>query len=312
MREVPSVSESVGADQGTDVFDERLVFSAQDGRALVADLGRPYGAQGPLPVIVLVHGGGWVSGSREDYGAWARFLCAQGYATLRVDYTLAAPGAPSWPAAFMDVVAALDHLRDSADTHGLDPSRMAGMGTSAGAHLLACAQLATGALRSVVLVNGVYDLIAQQLWSRAAGRRDAVGLLMGSDPAALPDAFVHASPARLVTWTRECARRATWLLVTGDCDEVVPAEQAVAFSNALSTVGAGVDRLVIEGASHLWTTTTPVDQGHNATLAGRLLDVLKQELALHTAQASPAAGGHHGQLKGHTSFTRSPTRGTGL
>jgi acetyl esterase len=95
----------------------------------------PRGGRG-TPVTLFLHGGGWVGGSLVTHDAACRRLANRsGCAVFAVDYRLA-PEHP-WPAQIEDAVHALAWLRDHGDECGLDVSRMAVAGDSAGGTLAA-------------------------------------------------------------------------------------------------------------------------------------------------------------------------------
>ncbi len=88
------------------------------------------------PVLVYVHGGGWIAGSLTTADAACRRLADRsGCAVLSVGYRLA-PEA-TWPAAIEDVETAVSWLRANAEEHGLDASRLAVGGDSAGGNVAA-------------------------------------------------------------------------------------------------------------------------------------------------------------------------------
>ena len=90
--------------------------------------------QAPLPVIALIHGGGWRNGDRLGYSGQAIPIAATGhYAAVTVGYRLT--GEAAWPAQVHDVKAAIRWIRAHAEQHGLDPDRIAVWGSSAGGHL---------------------------------------------------------------------------------------------------------------------------------------------------------------------------------
>lgn len=98
------------------------------------------GADGPLPLVVDFHGGGWVFGSHEG----SDWLCssvaaAVGAVVVSVDYRLAPTH--RWPAAAEDCFAALVDLVARAGELGVDPGRVAVMGDSAGGNLAAVVSL---------------------------------------------------------------------------------------------------------------------------------------------------------------------------
>jgi len=110
------------------------------GQAVRVRLYRPRGAQGPLPVTLYFHGGGFVLGDLEGYDAVCRQLCADsGVMIVSADYRLA-PEHP-YPAAVEDAIAALGWVAESIRDLSGDPARLAVAGDSAGAALAATAAL---------------------------------------------------------------------------------------------------------------------------------------------------------------------------
>ena len=87
-----------------------------------------------LPVIVFLHGGGWMQGDKAD-GArrLLPFVAAGRYAGVSAGYRLS--GEATWPAQIHDAKAAVRWVRANAAEHGLDPEHIAVWGRSAGAHL---------------------------------------------------------------------------------------------------------------------------------------------------------------------------------
>lgn len=88
----------------------------------------------PLPVIALIHGGGWVNGDRIGYAAQAIQLARTGdYAAVGVGYRLSKEA--SWPAQVYDCKAAIRWIRAHAKEYNLDADKIAVWGSSAGGHL---------------------------------------------------------------------------------------------------------------------------------------------------------------------------------
>lgn len=105
-------------------------------------LARPDG-DAPFPAILFVHGGGFIFGSLDSHQAMARSLAiAANAVTVSVDYRLA-PEQP-YPAALDDVAAALDWVIEEGAAHGMDPTRLAIAGDSAGGQLALAAALRSG------------------------------------------------------------------------------------------------------------------------------------------------------------------------
>ncbi|HVU92982.1 MAG TPA: alpha/beta hydrolase fold domain-containing protein, partial [Jatrophihabitans sp.] len=109
---------------------------AADGTPLLLRIHRPRGATGPLPAVLNFHGGGWVSGDVRQSEWWASSVAAEaGVAVVSVEYRLAPehpfPGPPE------DCYDATVWVADEAAELGVDPSRLAVMGDSAGGNLAA-------------------------------------------------------------------------------------------------------------------------------------------------------------------------------
>jgi acetyl esterase len=115
--------------------------------------------QGPLPVLLYLHGGGWTFGSIDSHDRFARLMAQDaGIAVLSLDYRLA-PEAP-FPAPRDDALAALAWLEQGGAGALVDPTRIAVGGDSAGANLALATVLARrdgGKLpRTAVLIYGCY------------------------------------------------------------------------------------------------------------------------------------------------------------
>ena len=88
----------------------------------------------PLPVVALIHGGGWVNGDRIGYAAQAiQFAQTGAYAAVGVGYRLSKEA--SWPAQVFDCKAAIRWIRANAKKCNLDADKIAVWGSSAGGHL---------------------------------------------------------------------------------------------------------------------------------------------------------------------------------
>ena len=88
----------------------------------------------PLPIVALIHGGGWVNGDRLGYAAAAiQFARIGDYASVSVGYRLTKEA--HWPAQVYDCKAAIRWIRAHAKEYNLDPDKIAVIGSSAGGHL---------------------------------------------------------------------------------------------------------------------------------------------------------------------------------
>ncbi|WP_243347271.1 alpha/beta hydrolase [Parabacteroides sp. FAFU027] len=110
-----------------------VVYAKYGKREMHLDLVRPKGVSKKVPVVVIVHAGGWRSGEKNMDRPMAYELSRNGFATVCVEYRLSMEA--RYPAAIQDVKAAIRWVRANAKTYGLNPDKVAIMGTSAGGQL---------------------------------------------------------------------------------------------------------------------------------------------------------------------------------
>jgi acetyl esterase/lipase len=205
---------------------------------LAADLYRP-NARTPVPVVLLVHGGGWRSGRREHMQRFAEGLVARGYAAFSIDYRLA-PSAV-YPAQLDDLRQALVWLQRHAAERGLDATRIGAWGYSAGAHLAALAALRPAAvpLRAVIAGGLPSDLTAL---ADAPMVRAFVGVDFSDDA----QRYREASPQFQIS-----AAAPPMLLYHARWDRVVPPAQAEAMQAALKASGVPNELVWLPARGHI-------------------------------------------------------------
>ncbi len=113
-------------------FDD--ILYGPDKRWNRLDVYRPKGLDGKAPVIVSVHGGGWVYGDKERYQYYCMSLAQQGFAVVNFSYGLAPKF--KFPSQLEDVNRVFTWVLEHAETYGFDTERVFAVGDSAGAHLL--------------------------------------------------------------------------------------------------------------------------------------------------------------------------------
>src|SRR5262245_11556865 len=217
--------------------DPPAVGAIHDGVSLrpgvTADIFVPAG-QGPHPVLVYLHGGGWVAGSPKSHRKLGLRFAEAGFLVVNVDYRLA-PEAP-FPGPFDDCVFAVRWAAQNAARFGGDPSRLAVGGDSAGGNLTAAVvkhlagQSDAPRIRAALLIYGVFDFGAFELGSgqgtpqeeAATKLRDAmVDAYLGAkrDPNLVKDPRV--SPLRAA------AKLPPSFLVVGTADPLLDQQKAL-------------------------------------------------------------------------------------
>jgi acetyl esterase/lipase len=229
---------------------------APDGRRPRLDLYRPRGGAippGGRPAVVAIHGGGWRGGTKNTYGREAARLAARGYVVASVEYALSSPGHPTWPDNLDDVREAVRWLRRHAAEYGVDPGRIAAMGSSAGGHLAEL--LGTRALgdepearvQAVVNLYGPSDLA--NLF-RSPGAVLPLRLYLGRDPKDAPESYRAASPI-----AHASAGSAPTLIIHGEADMLVPVAQSRAMAERLRGAGVPARVIVVPRAGHAFGLT---------------------------------------------------------
>jgi len=101
----------------------------------VLDVYRPAGADPKLPVIVSVHGGGWVYGDKKLYSHYCLSLAQRGFVVVNFTYRLSPEN--KFPCHLEDTVMVFDWMRMNATRYGIDRDNIFAVGDSAGGHILA-------------------------------------------------------------------------------------------------------------------------------------------------------------------------------
>ncbi|NIA12654.1 MAG: alpha/beta hydrolase fold domain-containing protein [Nitrospiraceae bacterium] len=116
--------------------DRRVVYAGDGGKKCRMTLYLPTNAATePRPAVLLIHGGGWMFGTRGQLGWYGRRLAENGYVAASINYRMMPKY--SFPACLHDCKAGIRWLRKHADELNVDPGRIAALGDSAGGHLAA-------------------------------------------------------------------------------------------------------------------------------------------------------------------------------
>jgi acetyl esterase/lipase len=115
---------------------ENIAYRTDVGPNTVLDLAQPlFGPQENRPAILIIHGGGWSAGSKNDmvYRTLMIDYALKGYVVCNMNYRLVQEAA--MPACIEDVQAAVRWMKRNAKELGIDPQRIGTYGHSAGGHL---------------------------------------------------------------------------------------------------------------------------------------------------------------------------------
>jgi len=268
-----------------------VVYSSLPGfRPLTLDLYLPPKAKAalktPYPVIIYVHGGGWVAGHSRHNAAIDHFpdflasLARRGYVVASLTYRL--DGEAPFPAQENDVRAAIRWLRSHATDYSLDTTRFGIWGGSAGGHLIGLTAVGCGVsfdppatekpsmaigpqesdcVQAAVGWYGVYNFLsldAQRTTNLPAGAphdpkaNAAVTKLLNCDPAACQEAMAKASPISYVDKSDP-----PMLLIAGAEDQTVPYQQSIEMHDRLLAAGVPSQVIILPGVDHSFIGKTP-------------------------------------------------------
>ncbi len=225
------------------------------------DLFIPPGATNPLPLIIWVHGGAWMGGSKEQNPALA--YLQKGYAVASINYRLSQHAI--FPAQLEDCKAAVRWLRAHAKENNLDPNRFAAWGASAGGHLVALLGTAgdvkkfdvganldvSSRVQAVVDFFGPTDLAGMAKDALPGSRIDhdapdaAEAKLIGGPVQQNKDKCAAANPVTYVA-----TNNPPFLIMHGNKDDIVPYQQSELLRDALQKAGVSVTFKIVEGAGH--------------------------------------------------------------
>lgn len=223
------------------------------------DIYLPPNATGDIPLVIWVHGGGWLSNDKYADMSYMKETIAEimrkGYALASIDYRFSTHA--TFPAQMLDCNAAVSFLYENASKYGFDTDRFALMGFSAGGHLAAMMGLSKNqevkeffvpgtskkfSFKAVVDFYGPADLT---LFPGAVDANSPEGLLIGAAPLDRPDLAKLASPVSYVD-----ENDPPFLIIHGEKDDLVSPNQSHLLNSWLKVKGVPTELIVVKDAPH--------------------------------------------------------------
>jgi len=223
------------------------------------DIYLPANAKGKLPLVIFIHGGGWLSNDKyADMGYMKKTVAeivSNGFALASIDYRFSTQAV--FPAQIQDCNRAVSFLYDNADKYGFDKKRFAVMGFSAGGHLASLLGLSKNNnvekffmpgtnrsfnIKAVVDFYGPAELI---LFPGSNDEKSPESILIGAAPLARPDLAKAASPVTYVD-----KNDPPFLIIHGEKDELVSTKQSQLLSAWLRVVGVQNELIIVKDAPH--------------------------------------------------------------
>ena len=240
-----------------------LEYGVADGVSLKLDLYQPENAEGALPAILFIHGGGWVKGGKEDYAYYCSRFPLKGYVVASMGYRFA--DKYKYPGCIEDAKCAVRWLRANAAQYHIDPNKIAVAGGSAGGHLA----MMTGYSSDVPELEGTGGN------PDVSSRADAVINLYGPTDLTTEVARVHPTITRFLDapYAQEPyrydmaspiyhldANDPPTLIIQGTLDTLVTPDQADALAARFQALGMDYWYDCLPGWPHTMDVARPVNE----------------------------------------------------
>lgn len=262
-----------------------IVYGKVGDVELKLDLAVPKEGDGPFPLLVFIHGGGWQMGNKASHDGACVNCSKRGYVAATIGYRFA-PKYP-FPAQVEDVKCAIRYLRSKAKEYKIDPERVAAIGYSAGGHLSLMLGLMdptdgldesggnpgfSSKVQAVVNYFGPTDFTKESPLDNPVGKK-LVTDFMGTTDLTSP-LFKQASP---ITYINKGDPPV--ITFQGAADPLVPAQQAKTLHALLKEKGVTEHLELIENGGH----------GFSGEANARTIKMMDEFLKEHLAPKAAAA-----------------------
>lgn len=223
------------------------------------DIYIPANAKGKTPLVIFIHGGGWLSNDKYADMGYMKMTVAEiisnDIALASIDYRFSTQAV--FPAQLIDCNRAISFLYDNADKYGFDKDNFAVMGFSAGGHLASLVGLSKNndvstffmpgtskafSFKAVVDFYGPAELI---MFPGPGNAKSAEALLTGAAPLDRPDLAKAASPVNYVD-----KNDPPFLIIHGEKDNMVSPDQSKLLSSWLKLSGIQNELIMVKDAPH--------------------------------------------------------------
>ncbi len=255
---------------GVNRFD--IEYGTAGDEKLLLDAHVPQG-DGKFPVVLIVHGGGWMTGDREKDIVPVFAPVATNFTWFTISYRLAPTN--RWPACFEDVQTAIRWVKTHAAEYKGDTNRIALLGYSAGGHLVTLAgthATADTKVQAIAAFAPPTDLVADN--ERRGGLSISMRNLFGYESSNITD-NVRAVLKANSPLTYVQPGLPPFLVIQGSADKTVPVGQSQAFVEKLKAADVDCELIVIPEGTHRIAEWTKFD----SMWQGKLIAWLNEKLA---------------------------------
>jgi acetyl esterase/lipase len=243
--------------------DDEATYGTFEGQPLRLSIFRPDETPSRAPVLVYIHGGGWVAGDLSARSADLRWFAEQGWLVVSIDYTLSSADRHLWDVTQEQIGCALGWVVANAPNYGGDPTQLSVSGHSAGgnlaintAYLSGAGQLRSscgGTMPKVAAVSAVYPVVDPAGFydnpdpALRDTSRDMAGAYTGGSPQQFPDRY-----ASIAAETHITADAPPTLIILGEADHLVPVDGTYRLAERARAAGADVELVTVPYADHVF------------------------------------------------------------
>lgn len=213
------------------------------------DIYLPAGRTDTTKLIILVHGGAWMTGDKSDFSSFVPALQQRisGYAIANINYRLATLTENRFPTQENDMKAAVDFLVQKSGDYQIS-QKIVLLGASAGAHmaLLQAYKYASPKIKAIVDFFGPTDMPAlYNSLPSGSLTQTALQIVMNGTPATNATLYNQSSPINFVT-----AQSSPTIILHGTADDVVPIAQSNLLKTKLQSFGVVQQMVTYPGLGH--------------------------------------------------------------
>ncbi len=238
-----------------------IVYKTIDSTELKLDIYHSKDIAKSAPLLIFIHGGGWVKGDKQDYRLYLTDFAQKGYITATIQYRFVKK--VKMPGPILDVKSAVIWLKKHAEEYHIDKDKIAVIGGSAGAHLAMMIayssddpdfkrdedSLFSSRVQAVVELYGPTDLTTEY-----AREHPYIKVGFSKSYSEAPEMFAKASPLSYITEDDPPT-----LIFQGTIDDLVPVIQADMLNEKLKEKGVPVEYHKLKGLPHTMDASVEVN-----------------------------------------------------
>ncbi len=240
-----------------------IIYKTIDNKELKLDIYHSKNITESTPLLIFIHGGGWVKGDKQDYRGYLIDFAKKGYVTASIQYRFVKKA--KMPAPILDVKSAVIWLKKHAEEYHINKDKIAVIGGSAGAHLAMMigyssdepnfinykdTTLISSRVQAVVELYGPTDLTTE-----FAREHPYIKVGFSKSYSEAPEMFAKASPLSYITKDDPPT-----LIFQGTIDELVPVIQADMLEEKLKEKNVPVEYHRLKGMPHTMDMSVEVNE----------------------------------------------------